>query len=88
MAQPEFDDIWARIVRHEGATFSTLSGLPLTYKVEGNAIRPSRTDYLLHRSNFERAHAEMPVAGPAALGTAVRGQGYVWAILSDPRISG
>lgn len=36
-------------------TFHTIREEALTYTVEGNGIRPSRTDYVLSQKNFETA---------------------------------
>lgn len=81
-----FQNIWNRILANEGAVFHTISGLPLTYRVEGEGIRPSRTNYFLHKRNFEVAFERMPIAKPSDINE-VRGPSYVFAILTDPRIS-
>ena len=86
--KPPFVEVWTRVVRYEGHTFRMRNGDSVTYSVEGNAVRPDRTDYRLSRSNFEKAYALMPVSGPGGFQGAVRGPSYVWAILNDSRISG
>ena len=87
MPKPPFEEIWRRILRHEGETFYTKTRLPFTYRIEGNVLIPDRTGYPLHRSNFEKAYALVPMDGPGEINQIVRGPAYVWAILHDPRIS-
>lgn len=58
----------------------------VSHPVEGNALRTSRTDYLLSRGNFEKALALLPVEGPGGFGDDIRGASYVFAILTDRRI--
>lgn len=86
MPRAPFEEIWKRIVAHAGAPFETKRRLPFTFRVQGDAVVPSRTDYVLHRSDFETAHGMTPCQGPAALGDRVRGPSYIWAILHDPRV--
>ena len=49
-----FDAAWARILELEGEEFRTVSGLPLTYTVEGSILRSSRAKQNLSRSEFEK----------------------------------
>jgi len=83
----EFDTVWSRIVNHAGEVFRQLRGAEFTYDVHGSSVIASRTNRQLARSQFEQAFARMPTAGPGALQD-LQGPSYLWAILSDSRISG
>ncbi len=82
-----FDAVWSRIREHKGERFKTATGLPFQYKMQGDSVLTDRTEYPLHRSNFEKAFLMGAMSGPGAYGDEVRGQSYVWAILHDARIS-
>jgi hypothetical protein len=84
---PPFAVIWGRIAALQGEQFATVTGLPFTYRVDGDALYPSRTDYRLSRSDFETAYGRVPISGPGAINYDVRGPAYVWAILHDQRVS-
>jgi hypothetical protein len=45
-----FDDIWIRIERHAGQTFTTATGLPFTYRVPGDYLKVSRDGREIDRS--------------------------------------
>ena len=81
-----FVQIWKRIVEYEGSEFRQVRGKTFTYTVSGNALVPSTTNYLIPRSQIEKAWKRMPVAGPGGLQDLVA-PSYLYAILSDPRIS-
>ncbi len=88
-SNPTFDAIWQRIVAAAGQQFTTASGLPFTFAVNENALRPSRTEYNLSRSEFEKAWQLLPSTTRSKLNNrAIRGPSYVIAILSDPRVQG
>ena len=85
------DEIWERIVKHEGETFHTKGGhtkpsLPFTYEIHGNVFYPSRTDWQIPRADFEKALELVPFDGPGAVNNIVQGPSYVWSVLHDPRI--
>lgn len=82
-----FEVIWARIQRHQTEAFHQVRGGVFTYTVSGNAVMPDRTDRLLARSQFEKAFERLPVAGPGELSD-LQGPSYLFAILTDPRITG
>src|SRR5271167_1487264 len=87
MADHSFDPIWRRIVSCTGQEFKTVSGLPFTYEVNGRVLRVSRANQDLPRSEFEKPYKLMPLTGPGQINRIVRGPAYVYAILTDPRIS-
>jgi putative intracellular protease/amidase len=86
-----FDDVWARIERHAGQTFTTATGLPFTYRVPGDYIKVIRDGREINRSlsrtNFLKASAAMPAAKPSDIKES-QGSAYTWAILMDRRIRG
>lgn len=84
---PPFNEIWTRIMALQGEEFTTITDLPFTYRIEGDGLFPSRTNYRLSRGNFEKAYAMLPIQGPGEISKSIHGPSYVWAILNDPRIS-
>jgi hypothetical protein len=86
---PSFDDVWDRIGRCAGQTFSTATGLPFTYRVPGNYLRVERDgrdiNRSLSRTNFEKAVRSMPAATPSDIKDS-QGSAYTWAILMDKRV--
>jgi len=80
---PDFDQMWARVQRCAGEPFRTVRALPFTYRIEKDgAVRVCRDGHWiardLPRTEFEKAWARAARRGPS----------YVFAILTDPRISG
>ena len=84
---PPFELIWGRIVALQGEQFATITGLPFTYQVEGDALYPNRTDYRLSRRDVETAYGMVPISGPGVINRTVRGPAYIWAILHDSRVA-
>jgi hypothetical protein len=86
-----FDDVWTRIERHAGQTFTTATGLPFTYRVPGDYLKVSRDGREINRSlsrtNFMKASAVMPASKPSDIKDS-QGSAYTWAILMDRRIRG
>jgi hypothetical protein len=84
-----FDDVWDRIRRCAGQTFSTATGLPFTYRVPGDYLRVERDGREINRSlsrtNFEKAAKLMPAATPSDI-KGSQGSAYTWGILMDKRI--
>lgn len=77
-------DIKARLKTLEGETFHTVTGIPYTYEFVGeNMIRPSRTSYTIHLSNFEKAIDIAPTDLKQL--RSVRGPSYVFGIITDSR---
>lgn len=85
---PPFDEIWNRIVAHAGETFHTKKGLEFTYEIREDKFYPSRTNYVIAKSDFETAYTHVPIDGPGIINSIVRGPSYIWAVLHDQRISG
>lgn len=83
--KPPFDEVWARIIGHQGETFTQVRGGEFRYEVRGNTIIPNRTHQQFARAQIEAAYARMPVNGPGALQD-LRGPSYLFAVLMDDRI--
>jgi hypothetical protein len=81
-----FDVVWSRIQAHQGEVFHQVRGGEFTYYLSGQAVRPDRTNRLLPRSQFEKALKRFPVGGPGDLYD-LQGPSYLYAILTDERIS-
>lgn len=80
--------VWERIAAHADEEFTTKTGLPFTYSLQGGSLTTSRTDYPLSKNDFAQALKEVPLDGPGRINDAVRGPAYIWAILHDKRIRG
>jgi hypothetical protein len=87
LRMPSFAVVWKRVAELQGEGFATITGLPFTYRVEGDALFPSRTEYRLSKKNVEKAYNIVPFDGPGVINRIVRGPAYVWAILHDPRVA-
>lgn len=77
------DEVWARIVAHQGETFTLVTGKEFTYSVSGDVLRPEGVNRNLPKSTFDKALRMMPVSGPGAIRDVVQGPAYVYAILTD-----
>ncbi|MBO3747262.1 hypothetical protein J5X84_14380 [Streptosporangiaceae bacterium NEAU-GS5] len=86
-APQDFNAIWTRIALHEGQDFRLRHGGLFHYQLYGDEILPNRTTIGIHRSHFERAWNRRPLTGPGRIGKDVIGPSYVYAILTDPRIT-
>ncbi len=67
MTQTPFEEIWRRIVEHQGQTLRTVTGLEFTYRVRGSTFYPSRTEYAIQRTDFETAYQMVPLKGPGSI---------------------
>lgn len=85
---PSFNSMWVRIVAFQGQTLRTVKGLPFIYEVKGQFIRVSPAKQNLSRTEFEKAYKLLPLNGPGEINSIVRGPAYIYAILTDTRISG
>ena len=82
-----FDTIWERILCCEGQEFMTVRKKTFTYRIIGGAVVPEHTGYPLAKSEFIKAYSQGKLTGPGQISKLVRGPSYVYAILTDPRIS-
>jgi hypothetical protein len=80
------DEVWQQIVTLCGETFHQKRGKPFTYAVSGNSLKPSTTNRQLPRSHFAQAFARVSLDGPGQLHD-LQGPSYLFAILTDPRIT-
>ena len=85
---PDFDEVWERIRKHERAFFQTRLGVWFSYRLEGDVLLPSRTEFRIPRSDFALAYPLLPLPTPGKINRLVTGASYVYAILHDERISG
>lgn len=77
-------DIKRKLKELEGETFYTVTGKPYTYEFVGeNIIKPSRANYRIHLSNFEKATEINPTELHQI--REVRGPSYVFGIITDKR---
>ena len=82
---PNINDVWGRIVSHEGDVFRQIRGQEFTYEIAGGSARLSTTNQTLSKSVFAQALARVPLASTAEVQD-LRGPSYVYAILMDTRI--
>ncbi len=80
------DGIWEKVKLHQGETFHTVRGLEFTYKVNGETVIHTRSKATLSRSDFEKAVRLAPKK-PSDLHNDVAGPSYVYAIITDSRLS-
>jgi hypothetical protein len=83
---PDIDTVWRRIEAHAGETFRQVRGGEFTYEVEGNRLRPDRTNRALEKSQFGQALDLAPLTSTTQL-QHLQGPSYLFAILTDPRIA-
>jgi hypothetical protein len=81
-----FGEIWGRIEHCQGEVFYQKRGKGFTYIVQSGCVVPNTTTRLLPKSHFEKAVNRMPLAGPGGIQD-LQGPSYLFAILTDPRIS-
>ena len=81
-----FDVVWQRIVALQGESFRQKTGRTFRYRISGTSLVPSTTNRLLPRSHFARAFDRAPLRGPGQL-RYLQGPSYLFAILTDPRVS-
>lgn len=48
------ETVWARITRHAGETFHLIRGGQFSYAVQGNSIKPDRTNRQIPKSDFAK----------------------------------
>lgn len=79
-------EVWNRIKKYEGQVFIQIRGGKFTYKVTGNSIKLDRTNQNIPMVDFEKALQLVPLKNTTVLKD-LRGPSYIYAILSDSRIS-
>ena len=86
MLTMRFDEIWKRILEHQGEEFHTYRGYAFKYVVDGNQVVPDRTKFPLHKNNFMKATDVETLSRVSDLPRNVMGPSYVFAIMTDSRI--
>jgi hypothetical protein len=83
--------VWSRIESHQGETFRTARGLPLTYEVEGTGIwffrDGRRIERKLTRSQVDVAISRCPLTSTTEIKD-LMDYAYLFALLMDRRIRG
>jgi hypothetical protein len=79
------DELWRRLWDLEGETFTQIRGGQSTFVIDAAGLRPSRTDWTIPRSHFERALERLPVDNTVPFQD-LFGPSYLYAILTDPRV--
>ncbi len=87
MTKPAFEEVWRRIVAHQGEVFHMARGDELTYTVDGETLRTNRAKFDLDKAKVAQAYAEVPVDRPSDFSEGIFGESYMHAILHDDRIS-
>lgn len=82
----DFESTWTAIRSCEGEEFTTVRGLPFTYKISGDYLQPSRARVELPKAQFKKVFDVMPIRGPGEISHMVMGPAYIYAILTDQRI--
>lgn len=80
-----FEEVWERIEAHEGSEFRQKRGMVFTYTVKGSVIAPNTTNYLVPKSQFEKAWNRIPINGPGEIIDLIA-PSYIYAIITDVRI--
>ena len=92
-ADPDFaNDVWGRVLRHQGENFTTKRGLPFRYEVEGSSgiwfyREGKRIEQRLSRGELEKALREIPLSSPTDI-KELRDPSYLYGLLVDSRIVG
>ena len=81
------DTVWHRIVAYSGEAFQPEHGKSFTYSVSGDTVHLDTTDQDLSRLQIAVALTRMPLSHPVQLSD-LAGPRYIYAILTDPRITG
>lgn len=85
------EQVWQRILSHQGEQFQTVRGLPLTFEVEGAGIwffrAGKRVNRKLTRAQFEVALSRCPLTRTTEISD-LMDYPYLFAVLGDRRIRG
>ncbi len=79
------DKVWRRIELHAGEEFRQIRGKVFTYKIRAGSVKPSTTNRLISRSEFEEALGLVPLPNTVPV-QHLQGPSYIFAILMDARI--
>ena len=83
------DLLWGRMLQNQGAVFHTVTGLPFSYRAEGNGIwflRNGReVNRKLPRSHFSKAVSRLPLSKTTEISDCLD-YAYLFALLTDSRI--
>lgn len=78
--------VWEKIKQHQGETFYTAHRKAFTYKIEGEVLRHTLCTETLSCTSFEKAELLAPCK-VSDIHDVVTGPSYVYAIITDPRIT-
>ena len=81
----EFDIVWERIIKNQGETFYTISGLELIYKVENDTLTHNRSTFVIPKTLLKKVYLQTPIKSLSQL-KHLRAYSYLYAILTDERI--
>ena len=85
------EEIWRRVVHHQGEPFQTVTGKPFTYEVEGAGIwffrNGERVNRKLTRKQFEIALSRCPLGSTTEIKD-LMDYPYLFALLKDGRVRG
>jgi hypothetical protein len=81
------DALWNRIIACSGEVFHQPRGKSFTYSVSGDTVYLDTANQDLTRRQIAEAYNRMPLAGPDDLRD-LKGPRYIYAILTDRRITG
>lgn len=81
------EEVWQRIVNNEGNVFTQIRGKEFTYIVVGTSIQLMTTNQLVAKSEFEKALSCLPLSNTVPI-QHLRAPSYIYAILTDNRITG
>ena len=87
LARSTFPGVWSRICALAGEDFETITGKSFIYHILGDYLYPSRTNYAIHKTDFQTVYRMVPIDGPGQISNMVRGLAYIWAVMHDQRIS-
>ncbi|MFI5385457.1 MAG: hypothetical protein ACHQ50_04975 [Fimbriimonadales bacterium] len=81
-----FDEVWIRIQRFAGEPFHQARGKEFAYSVREGFVKPTTSSLAISYNAFELAFGRRPIEAPGKLKD-IEGASYLYAILTDPRIS-
>lgn len=82
----DIDAVWIKIQSLAGEPFRTKTGKVFSYDCDSSSVQLRNTTRNVGRGQFKEAISRFPVTGPGALQD-LQGPSYVYAILTDPRVT-